>query len=57
MTPEYAVVHAAHQLTATLKEKSKIAMDESGIDQINKLDAIFNTTVKKFRKRKEKQHP
>ena len=32
-------------------------MEESGIDQLNKLDSIFNTTAKKFRRQIEKQHP
>ena len=29
-------------------------MDESGIDQLKKMDAIFNTTDKKFRQLKYK---
>ena len=44
MTPEDAVVQAAQQLTAAIKGKLKTAMDESVMDQLNKLDAIFNTT-------------
>ena len=53
VTPEDAIVQAAQQLTASLK----VNMEKSGIDKLNKLDAIFNTTVNNFRKQKENQNP
>ena len=56
VTPEDAVVHSAQQLTAALKGNLMTAMDEIGIDQLNKLDAIFNTTVNNLRQQKEKIH-
>ena len=57
MTPEDDVMQAAQYLTAALKGNLHIAMDESRIDQIKKLYAMFDTTAKNFQQRKEKQHP
>ena len=48
MTPEDAVVHAAQQLTDMLKEKLPAAMGKSTIDQLKKMDAIFNMTAGNF---------
>ena len=57
MTPEDDVMQAVQYLTAALKGNLHIAMDESRIDQIKKLYAMFDTTAKNFQQRKEKQHP
>ena len=54
MTPEDAVLQAAKQLTAALKRNLKKYMDENEIDQLNKLDTIFNTTANEFQKREKK---
>ena len=47
-TPEDAVVQVAQQLIFSLKGELNTAMDESGIYQINGLDAILKTTDKKL---------
>ena len=54
VTPEDAVLQAAKQLTAALKRNLKKYMDENEIDQLNKLDTIFNTTANEFQKREKK---
>ena len=56
MIPEDAVLQAAQQLTIALKGNLTTVMDESRIDQLNKLDTIFNKTTKKFRKQEENQN-
>ena len=57
MTPEDADMKAVQQLTLALKGELQKSMDESGINQLNKLYAMFNTTAEKLRQQKEKQHP
>ena len=49
MTHEYAVLQAEKQLTLAPNENFTTSMNENEIDQLNKLDAVFNTTAKKFR--------
>ena len=48
VTPEDEVVQTAQKLIEALKGKLKEAIDKSGINQINKMDAIFNMTTEKF---------
>ena len=56
MTPEDVVIQAAEKLIEALKLNLTTAMDESVIDQINKLYAIFNTTAKNFLQIEENQN-
>ena len=48
VTPEDDVVQAEQKLTVALKGNLKIDMDESDINHLNKLGAIFNTTAENF---------
>ena len=48
VTPEDDVVQSEQKLTAALKGNLQTDMDESDINQLNKLGAIFNTTAENF---------
>ena len=49
MTPEYAVVNVAQQLTDFLKGKLPETMGKITIGQLKKMDSIFNMTADDFR--------
>ena len=57
LTPDDAFTKSAQQLTAVLKVKLKIDIEKIGINQLNKPDAIFNTTAHKLRQEKIKLNP
>ena len=52
VTSEDAVVQVAQQLTMALKGNLQKGTEDSRIDQIKNLDAIFNKTAEKFRYQK-----
>ena len=53
-TSEDAVVQEAKELTQALKGNLPTFLGKSVIDQLQKLDAIFNETAEKYKKREQK---
>ena len=53
VTPEDTVIQEAQQFTATLKGNVTTSINESEIDQLKKLDAIFNKATNNFRQQEE----